>query len=131
MDLAEVYRTENRIETSLIQSMLQADAVTAELFDDVAAGVVPGRIASPIRIMVASTQRDRAREIVTDYIDKRSSQDSSRENCVCGNSAPPKPTIPLSLVILLFLLGIFPGVVALYWHKRLICPQCRRARGRA
>ncbi len=114
-----------------MQSLLQADGMTAALFDDVPIGIVPWRISPLIRSMVASTQLDRAGEILKEYLATRNTEHFLQEACVCGSSASPTRTIPFWSVLVLFVLGIFPGVIALYWHKRLICPDCRRARGRA
>jgi len=51
------------------------------------------------------------------------------QTCTCGSRPPPKKIIPVWLIIVLFICGILPGIVALYCHNRLVaCGDCGRIR---
>ncbi len=48
--------------------------------------------------------------------------------CSCGGT-DARRIIPVWLIILLFICGILPGIVALYGHRRLVaCGECGRIR---
>jgi hypothetical protein len=47
--------------------------------------------------------------------------------CACGSRQPPRNVIPVWLIVVLFICGILPGIVALYGHNRLLaCAECGR-----
>ncbi len=49
------------------------------------------------------------------------------QDCDCGNHDEPKRVIPVWLIVILFICGILPGIVAAYCYRRLLaCGGCGR-----
>ena len=49
--------------------------------------------------------------------------------CGCGSTSEARRLIPVWLIIIGFIFGIIPGVVALYGHRRLLaCGDCGHIR---
>ena len=47
------------------------------------------------------------------------------KQCACGSKVEAHRIIPVWLIVMLFFCGIFPGIVALYCHNRVVaCGGC-------